>query len=174
MLPIIAGREGDLIKIEVTITLSGSMLEAEESILRGVNAVGTVATGEALRRFDADGDPIMVGGAKWYSKGKVQKIYHTPYGVVSTERHVYQPAEGGKTFCPMGCWGEDHQKGDASVRQDRVAQICARRRHTGFGRLGAEPWSPLPEDHFAGFGQARRDGGQGHTRKLELRNPGAG
>jgi hypothetical protein len=101
MLPIISGREGDLIKIEVTINLSGSMLEAEESILRGVNAVGTVATGEALKRFDADGDPIMVGGAKWYSKGKVQKIYHTPYGVVSAERHVYQPAEGGKTFCPM-------------------------------------------------------------------------
>src|SRR5450631_799799 len=90
MLPIISGRQGDLIKIEVTINLSGSMLEAEESILQGVNAVGTVATGEALKRFDADGDPIMVGGAKWYSKGKVQKIYHTPYGVVSTERHVYQ------------------------------------------------------------------------------------
>ena len=101
MLPIISGRQGDLIKIEVTINLSGSMLEAEESILQGVNAVGTVATGEALKRFDADGDPIMVGGAKWYSKGKVQKIYHTPYGVVSAERHVYQPAEGGKTFCPM-------------------------------------------------------------------------
>jgi len=101
MLPIISEREGDLIKIEVTIDLSGSMLEAEESILQGVNAVGSVATGEALKRFDADGDPIMVGGAKWYSKGKVQKIYHTPYGVVSAERHVYQPAEGGKTFCPM-------------------------------------------------------------------------
>src|ERR1700674_554429 len=101
MLPIISEREGDLIKIEVTINLSGSMLEAEESILQGVNAVGTVATGEALKRFDADGDPIMVGGAKWYSKGKVQKLYHTPYGDVSTERHVYQPAEGGKTFCPM-------------------------------------------------------------------------
>jgi hypothetical protein len=43
----------------------------------------------------------MLGGAKWYSKGKMQKIYHTPYGVVSAERHVYQPAEGGKTFCPM-------------------------------------------------------------------------
>jgi hypothetical protein len=101
MLPIIPGREGDLIKIEVTINLSGSMLEAEESILQGVNAVGTVATGEALKRFDADGDPIMLGGAKWYSKGKMQKIYHTSYGVVSAERHVYQPAEGGKTFCPM-------------------------------------------------------------------------
>jgi hypothetical protein len=101
MLPIISGREGNRIKIEVTVELSGSMLEAEESILRAVNAVGNVATGEALKRFDADGDPIVVGGAKWYSKGKLSKIYSTPFGVVSAERHVYQPAEGGKTFCPM-------------------------------------------------------------------------
>jgi len=101
MLPIISGREGDRIKIEVTVDLSGSMLEAEESILRAVNAVGNVATGEALKRFDADGDSIVVGGAKWYSKGKLSKIYNTPYGVVSAQRHVYQPAEGGKTFCPM-------------------------------------------------------------------------
>src|SRR5271156_4102572 len=40
MQPIISGREGNRIRIEVTIDLSGSMLEAEESILRGVNAVG--------------------------------------------------------------------------------------------------------------------------------------
>jgi hypothetical protein len=32
---------------------------------------------------------------------EVQKSYHTPYGVVSAERHVYKPAEGGKSFCPM-------------------------------------------------------------------------
>jgi hypothetical protein len=68
---------------------------------RGVNAVGNVATGEALKRFDADGEPIVVAGAKLYSKGKLSKIYDTPYGVVSAERHVYQPAEGGTTFCTM-------------------------------------------------------------------------
>jgi hypothetical protein len=34
MQPIISGREGNRIRIEVTIDLSGSMLEAEESILR--------------------------------------------------------------------------------------------------------------------------------------------
>ena len=101
MLPIISGRVGDQIKIEVTVDLSGSMLGAEEAILQAVNAVGNVATVEALKRFDADGDPIMVGGTKWYSKGQLWKIYNTPYGVVSVERHVYQPAEGGKTFCPM-------------------------------------------------------------------------
>jgi hypothetical protein len=37
MLPIISGREGDQIKVEVTVDISGSMLEAEESILRAVN-----------------------------------------------------------------------------------------------------------------------------------------
>ena len=74
MLPIISERDGNRIKIELTVDLSGSMLEAEESILRAINAVGNVATGEALKRFDADGDPIVVGGAKWYSKGKLSKI----------------------------------------------------------------------------------------------------
>jgi hypothetical protein len=101
MLPTISSREGDRVKIEVTLDLSGSMLEAEESILRYVNEVGNLATQEALKRFDADGDPIMVGGTKWYSKGQLPKVYNTPYGVVSVDRHVYQPAEGGKTFCPM-------------------------------------------------------------------------
>jgi hypothetical protein len=101
MQPIISGREGNRIRIEVTIDLSGSMLEAEESILRGVNAVGDAATAEALKRFDADGDPIAIGNAKWYSKGKLPKTYNTAYGVISVERHVYQRAEGGKTFCPM-------------------------------------------------------------------------
>src|SRR5271169_3066969 len=101
MQPIISGREGNRVRIEVTIDLSGSMLEAEESILRGVNAVGDAATAEALKRFDADGDPIAIGDAKWYSKGKLPKTYNTPYGVISVERHVYQRAEGGKTFCPM-------------------------------------------------------------------------
>jgi len=101
MLPIVTGWDGDRIKIEVTVDLSGSMLEAEESILNAVNAVGNIATGEALKRFDADGDPIMVGGATWYSKGSLPKVYNTPYGVVSVARHVYQPAEGGTTFCPV-------------------------------------------------------------------------
>ena len=78
MLPIISGREGDRIKIEVTVELSGGMLETEEAILRAVNAVGNVATAEALKRFDADGDPIVVGGSVWYSKGKLPKIFNTP------------------------------------------------------------------------------------------------
>jgi hypothetical protein len=54
MQPIISGQEGDRIRIEGAIDLSGSMLNAEESILRAVNLVGDTATAEALKRFDAD------------------------------------------------------------------------------------------------------------------------
>jgi hypothetical protein len=149
MLPIVSGRDGDQIKIEVTVDLSGGMLEAEESILRAVNAVGNVATAEALKRFDADVHPIMLGGSRWYSKGKLPKIFNTPYGVVSVERHVYQPAEGGNTFCPMDDGARNHQKGNAAVCQDRVAQICPWRHRRGAGRPGAEPWPVLPEGQFA-------------------------
>ena len=61
-MPIISGRESDRIKIEGTIDLSGSLPEAEESVLRGVDAVGNVATEEAPKRFVADGEPIVVAG----------------------------------------------------------------------------------------------------------------
>jgi hypothetical protein len=35
--------------------VSGSMLEAEEAIVRAVNAVGNIATAEALKGFDSTG-----------------------------------------------------------------------------------------------------------------------
>ena len=101
MLPIITGRDGDQITLEVKFDISGSMLDAEEKILLALNAAGDVVTREALKRFDADGDPIMMGGVKWYSKGKQPKVYNTPYGVVAVERHVYQSGQGGATLCPM-------------------------------------------------------------------------
>jgi hypothetical protein len=80
MLPIVSGRDGDRIKIEVTVDLSGGMLEAEDAILGAVNAVGNVATAEALKRFDADGDPIMMGGSRWYSKENCRRFSTRPMG----------------------------------------------------------------------------------------------
>jgi len=97
----VIAREGSAIKLEVWVDLSGSMLMAEEAILSAVNEVGTVATQEALSRFDADGDPIVLGGVKWYCKENAAKTYQTPYGAVPVERHVYQRSGGGKTLCPL-------------------------------------------------------------------------
>jgi hypothetical protein len=82
--------QGTLVTLEVQVDLSGSMLEAEESILHAMNEVGCMATAEALKRFDTDVDPTVIGGTKWYSKGQVAKRYQTPYGEVEIPRHVYQ------------------------------------------------------------------------------------
>jgi len=91
----------DEVTLKVTIKLSGSMLELEDNILASLNEAGDLATGVALERFDADGDPIMFGGEKWTSKGRLPKTYQTPYGKVEVNRHVYQRSAGGATYCPM-------------------------------------------------------------------------
>lgn len=91
----------DRVTIQVEVNLKGSMLEAEESILKGVNEVGALATSEALKQFDTDGSPIKVGNIKLTSRSQDNKTYQTPYGTVNVERHVYQSAQGGKIFCPL-------------------------------------------------------------------------
>ena len=94
-------RNGDEIEVKIKMKLTGSMLEMEHIIQAGVNEVGTIATGEALSKFDATGDQINIAGIKLTSKGKVLKEYQTPYGAVIVNRHVYQTSKGGKTFCPL-------------------------------------------------------------------------
>lgn len=91
----------ELLVIEVTIRLGGSMLEAEGAIEQALNEAGSLATGEALKRFDTDGSSIRVGTIKLTSKGLVEKTYQTPYGETRIERHVYQSPKGGATFCPL-------------------------------------------------------------------------
>ena len=97
----ISCQRNNSITIEVTLSLTGSMLEAEEAIQDALNEVGLLATEQNLRRFDADGSPIQVGSVRMTSKGQFPQNYETPYGTVSVPRHVYQTSEGGKTFCPL-------------------------------------------------------------------------
>jgi hypothetical protein len=89
------------ITIEVTLSLTGSMLQAEESIQDALNEVGLLATEEKLKRFDTDGSPIQLGSVRMTSKGQFAQDYETLYGSVAVPRHVYQTSEGGKTFCPL-------------------------------------------------------------------------
>jgi hypothetical protein len=91
----------DSITIEVTLSLSGSMLQAEEAIQDGLNEVGSLATEEKLKQFDTDGSPIQLGSVRMTSKGQFSQDYETPYGTVAVARHVYQTSEGGRTFCPL-------------------------------------------------------------------------
>ena len=93
--------EGTQVKIEMTIELSRSMLTSEENIQSSLNEAGSIATGAALKYLDTDGSNIEIAGEVMYSKGELPKGYQTPYGEVVVERHVYQRAGGGKTYCPL-------------------------------------------------------------------------
>src|SRR3569833_2115292 len=92
---------GTTITLETTIDVSGPMLKAEEAIAGAVNEVGAAATVEALKQFDADGEPLMIGGVKWYAKQPKQKYYQTPYGEVLVAWLLFLLAGGGLSFCSL-------------------------------------------------------------------------
>lgn len=97
----IVAQEGSSVTLQVRIDLGSQMLENEEKILEGVNEVGALATRVALERFDTNGDPIRVGVVKMTSKGKDHRVYQSPFGPVSVDRHVYQSSRGGPIYCPL-------------------------------------------------------------------------
>lgn len=90
--------------ISITLPAAGahtSMLAQEERLLEAVNAVGRAGARHLLGGFDAPGTPLLHAGRKWTSKGRVAKIYETPWGEVLVERHLYQRSCGGVTLCPL-------------------------------------------------------------------------
>jgi len=89
------------IVIQVEIPISKSMLTTEENIQSALNEVGLEATNYSLAQFDTDGIPLKIGSFRYTTKGQVSKIYQTPYGEVTIQRHVYQNKLGGATFCPL-------------------------------------------------------------------------
>jgi hypothetical protein len=94
-------RQENAVTIQITVPLTRSMLDTEEAIQRALNQAGILATAEALKQFDTDGSPLVLGSTRWTSKGQEPKTYQTPYGEALVERHVYQTGEGGVTFCPL-------------------------------------------------------------------------
>jgi hypothetical protein len=101
----IISQVGNELTLQIKIDLSGSMLEQEEKILMGCNALGLLSTEKALERFDTDGSPILIGGTKYTSRGQDNKEYQTPYGVIRIKRHVYQDSSGGKIYVPLEMTG---------------------------------------------------------------------
>lgn len=78
-----------------------SLLSAEEKLMDALNAVGRESMKHMLPLYDSDGSPVVIGGSKWTSKGRVPKTYETPWGEVILARHLYQSSEGGTTICPL-------------------------------------------------------------------------
>ena len=94
-------KEGKKLIIEITVDLEDSMLDSEEAIQAVVNEAGSLATEEALKQFDTQGEAIEIEGKQWRSKGQEEKFYQTPYGEIQFARHVYHHHGRGKTFCPL-------------------------------------------------------------------------
>ena len=97
----VVAREGNEITLQVTVSLVGSLMEMENKILDGCNEIGSLATAEALQKFDTDGSPIKLGEVKMTVREKDNKTYQTPYGGVKIQRNVYQASTGGKIHCPL-------------------------------------------------------------------------
>jgi hypothetical protein len=97
----LVARQENSVTLQITIPLSRSLRDTEEAIQQALNQAGILATGEALKQFDTDGSPLVLGTTRWTSKGQEPKTYQSPYGEVSVARHVYQTGEGGTTFCPL-------------------------------------------------------------------------
>ncbi len=97
----IISRSEKAFTIQISIPYVDSMLKSEEIIQHQLNKAGVQATQEVLSRFDTDGAPIQHGATTFFSKGKEPKEYQTPYGPAVVNRHIYQTAKGGKTFCPL-------------------------------------------------------------------------
>ena len=127
-------RSGDAVTVEVTVRLSGSLLDMEGAIQEATNAVGRCVTEEALTRFDTDGSPIRVGDIKLTARGRDPKEYQTPYGPVQIERYVYQSSRGGRIYRPLEHQGRIVRGGDPPVRQSTQPQVCAAQRARGAGR----------------------------------------
>lgn len=92
--------------LTISITLSAasdavSMLTQEERLMEAINAVGRAGAAHLLAGFDTQGQPLLHAGRKWTSKGRVAKIYETPWGEVILHRHLYQHSGGGATLCPL-------------------------------------------------------------------------
>lgn len=66
----VISEDGQKLTVQVTVDISGSMLEAEDKIMAACNALGSLSTKKTLDRFDTDGTPIKMGEKKIHGKNE--------------------------------------------------------------------------------------------------------
>lgn len=135
---IVSQTDGELV-IQVKVSLKDSMLDSEQSIVECVNQVGVLATEEALKRFDTDGSPIVMGDVKWTSRCISGKDYQSPYGSVHVDRHVYQTSKGGKVYVPL--------EAGARIIQTATPRFARTLSHKYSGLAAPSVLADLKENH---------------------------
>lgn len=98
----IVSQSGTMLTLELSIELTGSMLDMENTVQDNLNEAGRLATAAALKQFDTDGQPIVVSQTKLTARTEqATQYYECPYGTIHVARYLYQSNEGGYTYCPM-------------------------------------------------------------------------
>jgi hypothetical protein len=82
-------------------TQQRSFYAGEQAVQQLVTAEGQAVVQELLQS-KSQGEPTLEHeGQRWYRKAASTGHYHTLYGEVAVERHVYQTRRGGDTRCPL-------------------------------------------------------------------------
>jgi hypothetical protein len=82
-------------------TQQRSFYQGEQAVQRIVTAVGRALVQELLQSKGVAEPTLEREGQRWYRKEAAAGHYHTLYGEVTGERHVYQTSAGGETCCPL-------------------------------------------------------------------------
>ena len=92
------------IALEIIIAPSyqpGQALEMEARLQAEFNKMACQAMAQLLSTYDTCGEPITRGGVDYTTKGRSPATYQCAGGPFTLERHVYQSASGGRTWCPL-------------------------------------------------------------------------
>ena len=82
-------------------TQQRSFYQGEQAVQQLVTAVGRALVRELLESKKVAESVLEVDGQRWYRKAASIGQYHTLYGEVAVERHLYQTSAGGATRCPL-------------------------------------------------------------------------
>jgi hypothetical protein len=82
--------------------MQGSRLyEGEQAVQQLVTAIGRELVRQLLDHKGVTEPILEEDGQRWYRKEASIGHYHTLYGEVAVERHLYQRSAGGETRCPL-------------------------------------------------------------------------
>ena len=78
-----------------------SFSHGEPAVQQLVTLIGRALVRELLQNKEAAEPTLEEDGQRWYRKAALTGHYHTLYGEVAVERHLYQRSSGGDTRCPL-------------------------------------------------------------------------
>jgi hypothetical protein len=82
-------------------TQQRSFYHGEQAVQQLVTTLGRALVRELLENKKVAEPTLGEDGQRWYRKAASIGHYHTLYGEVAVERHLYQTSAGGETRCPL-------------------------------------------------------------------------